>query len=98
VGSRLAFVCWQKLVDNEWIIVPGAAAAQHMTLPPLDDQDSPGPFSLGDPHRLKAVLDAAGLVDISIEAVAEPLWLGCDAPDAVEFFKASGIPVSPSRL
>ena len=31
-GGRLVFVCWQKLVDNEWITVPGAAVAQ----PPYD--------------------------------------------------------------
>jgi SAM-dependent methyltransferase len=45
-GGRLVFVCWQNLADNEWIMVPGAAAAQHVALPPLDDPTAPGPFSL----------------------------------------------------
>jgi SAM-dependent methyltransferase len=90
-GGRLVFVCWQNLVDNEWITVPGAAVAQHIPLPPLDDPGSPGPFSLGDRQRLAAVPDAAALVDVAIESVAEPLWLGRDVADTVEFLKATGI-------
>lgn len=27
-GGRLVFVCWQNLLDNEWITVPGAAVAR----------------------------------------------------------------------
>jgi SAM-dependent methyltransferase len=89
-GGRLVFVCWQNLADNEWIVVPGAAAAQHVTLPSLDPA-GPGPFSLGDRDRLAAVLGAAGLTGIGIEPLAEPLWVGHDVADAVEFFKATRI-------
>ncbi len=90
-GGRLVFVCWQGLVDNEWVTVPAGAAAQHIPLPSLTELGSPGPFSLSDRHYLAAVLDAAGLVDVAIEPVAEPLWLGRDVADTVEFFTASGI-------
>jgi SAM-dependent methyltransferase len=90
-GGRLVFVCWQGLVDNEWATVPAVAAAQHIPLPSLNEPGSPGPFSLSDRHHLAAVLDAAGLLDVAIEPVAEPLWLGRDVADTVEFFKASGI-------
>jgi hypothetical protein len=71
--------------------VPAGAAAQHIPLPSLNEPGSPGPFSLSDRHHLAAVLDAAGLVDVAIEPVAEPLWLGRDVADTVEFFTASGI-------
>ncbi len=90
-GGRLVFVCWQNLVDNEWITGPGSAVAQQISLPPLDDPGSPGPFSLGDRQRLAAVLDAAGLIDVAIEPVAELLRLGRDVADTVEFLKATGI-------
>jgi Methyltransferase domain len=90
-GGRLVFVCWQSLVDNEWVTVPAGAAAQHIPLSSLNEPGSPGPFSLSDRHHLAAVLDAAGLVDVAIEPVAELLWLGCDVADTVEFFTASGI-------
>jgi hypothetical protein len=85
------FVCWQGLVDNEWVTVPAGAAAQHIPLPSLTEPGSAGPFSLSDRHHLAAVLDAAVLVDVAIEPVAEPLWLGRDVADTVEFFTASGI-------
>jgi SAM-dependent methyltransferase len=90
-AGRLVFVCWQNLADNEWIVVPGAAAAQHVALPRLDDPTAPGPFSLGEPDRIAAVLRAAALSDIAIEPIPEPLWLGSDVTDAVAFLKSTGI-------
>lgn|SRR5574341_1842340 len=88
--GRLAFVCWQNLADNEWIVVP-AAAAQHLALPPLDDPAGPGPFSLGERDRVATVLGAAQLTDIAIEPVAELLWMGPDVADTVAFLKATGM-------
>jgi len=58
--GRLVFVCWQPLFDNEWMAVPGLAAAQHVPLPAPGSPDAPGPFSLGDPDRIRTVLTAAG--------------------------------------
>jgi SAM-dependent methyltransferase len=89
-GGRLVFVCWQKLADNEWIVVPGAAAAQHVALPPLDDPTAPGPFSLGDRDRIAAILRVAALRVVAIEPIAEPLWMGTDVVDAVAFVKSTG--------
>ena len=34
--GRVVFVCWQDLMVNEWMAVPGIAAAQHVPLPDLD--------------------------------------------------------------
>jgi SAM-dependent methyltransferase len=90
-GGRLVFVCWRNLADNEWIVVPGAAAAQHVALPPLDDPTAPGPFSLGERDRIAAVLRAAALSDVAIEPIAEPLWMGPDVVDTVAFLKSTGI-------
>lgn len=90
-GSRLVFVCWQSLVGNEWVTVFSGAAAQHITLPPLNEPGGLGPFSLSDRHHLAAVLDAAGLVEVAIEPVVEPLWPGRDFADTVDFFTVSGI-------
>src|SRR5215207_3552260 len=89
--GRLVFVCWQNLTDNEWIVVLGGAAAQHVALPSVDDPTAPGMFSLGDRDRIAAVLRAAAYTDVAIESVAEPLWMGADVVDAVAFFKSTGI-------
>lgn len=90
-GGRLVFVCWQHLADNQWIAVPGAAAAQHVALPPPDDPTAPGPFSLGDRDRIATVLRAAAFSDVVIEPVAEPLWMGSDVVDTVAFLESTGI-------
>ena len=67
-GGVLSFVCWQGVFDNEWMLVPGAAVAGvTASLPPMPGPDEPGPFSLADPGRVHAVLEAAGFG--SVEAV-----------------------------
>jgi SAM-dependent methyltransferase len=90
-GGRLTFVCWQALLENEWITVPGLAAARYVALPELEGPGEPGPFALADPTRLRDILGAAGLADVEIRSVVEPLWLGSDVEDTVEFVKATGI-------
>src|SRR6266545_366761 len=50
-GGRLAFLCWQEMTANEWLTVPFAAVAAHVTLPELPAADEPGPCSLADPRH-----------------------------------------------
>ncbi|MGH9244288.1 MAG: class I SAM-dependent methyltransferase [Acidimicrobiales bacterium] len=89
--GRMGFVCWQGLVQNEWMAVPAGAALQHVPLPDLGDPEAPGPFSLADPARIERVLSAAGWSAITIEPVAPRLWFGSDAIDFVEFAKGTGL-------
>ena len=76
-GGRLAFLCWQYELDNEYFAIPLRAFA---TLMPL-----PGPTPAGrifaDPARLSSLLSGAGWAGVRIEAVAEPAWLGADTAD-----------------
>ena len=90
-GGRLAVLCWADALDNQWMTVPGAAAAQYVALPALDDPASPGPFSLADPHRLPLFCRLARLVEVEAETVTEPLLVGSGITDALEFFKATGM-------
>src|SRR5581483_11483592 len=45
-GGRLAFACWAEPLANEWIVVPGAAAVEHVSVAADGDPEAPGPFSL----------------------------------------------------
>jgi SAM-dependent methyltransferase len=90
-GGCLVFVCWADPAENEWITVPGAAAAQYVAIPPIGDPAVPGPFSLADRNRAVAILDAAGLAEVGIECVTVSLRLGSDVADTVEFVKQAGI-------
>ncbi len=90
-GGRLVILCWADALDNKWIAVPGAAATQYVALPALGDPASPGPFSLADPDRLSAILGLAGLADVAVKVINEPLLLGSDITGTVGFLKATGM-------
>lgn len=90
-GGRLGFVCWQEIRKNAWCIVPLAALAKHVELPPPPPADEPGPFAFGDRARLAGVLAAAGFDDVRIESHEEPLTLGVGSLDqAVAFVTETG--------
>lgn len=88
-SGRVVFACWQPLLDNEWMTVPGAAVAQVLPLPSGDG--GPGPFSLADPAQVDGLLVGAGFSDVSVKPVSAPMWMGHDAMDAVEFMTQTGM-------
>lgn len=75
-GGRLAFVCWQALARNAWMLVPMAAAARHVELPPPPEEGAPGPFAFADPERVRGILAGAGFAGIAIEPLEGELLLG----------------------
>ena len=78
-GGALSFVCWRGVLDNEWMLIPGAAVAEVTgSLPPMPGPDEPGPFSLADPARVRAVLGAAGFGSVAVTAHADHLVIGED--------------------
>jgi SAM-dependent methyltransferase len=78
-GGVLSFVCWQGVFDNEWMLIPGAAVAEVTgSLPPMPGPDEPGPFSLADPGRVRAVLDAAGFGSVTITPHADHIVISED--------------------
>ena len=83
-GGRLVLLVWQALEANEWMteILGALAAGRPLPAPP---PDAPGPFSLADPGRIRAVLTAAGHRQVEVEGLAEPEWWGADADDALTF-------------
>jgi SAM-dependent methyltransferase len=75
-GGRLAFVCWQDLTANDWMLVPGAALAQYVALPDLGEPGAPGPFSFADPTRIKGILEATGFTCVAVAPVRKSLLVG----------------------
>ncbi len=60
-GGRLALVCWRALAENELDLLPLRAAG-------LEARADATPFGLADPGHLRAVLEAAGLADVTLRA------------------------------
>lgn len=81
--GRLVLLTWRGPGPNEWIREFAAAlAAGRDLLPP---PDSPGPFALGDPDRVRAVLIAAGFRKVELDAHQAPMWFGDQVDDAHRF-------------
>ena len=76
-GGRIGFVSWRPLMENEWLLVPGAAAAAHVEIPPAGAAaDAPGMFSLSDPDAVRALLEGAGFSHIEITPIDTTITLG----------------------
>ncbi len=86
-GGRLAFVCWQSLQQNPWMMVPLAAVMQQVALPPPPAPDAPGPFAFADAERVRGILTQAGLRALNFAPVDETLTIGGSGgiDQAVEF-------------
>ena len=93
VGGRLAFVCWQGLEANPWLLVPGVAAAAHVPLPAIGGSGGPGMFSLADRDHLISVVSGAGFADIAVEPVGPMIMLGGGGrlDETLEFLLGTGI-------
>jgi SAM-dependent methyltransferase len=90
-SGRLAFVCWQPLARNPWMLVPLAAAAKHVELPKPPPPGAPGPFAFGDPEHARSILGKAGFQDVDIEPVESELAIGgADLDSTVAFLLGIG--------
>ena len=88
--GRLAFVAWQELARNEWLLsIRGAlAAGRELPSPP---PGMPGPFGLADPDAVRSILTEAGFTDLDVTDIDEPVELGVDTAHAYKFVSGIGI-------
>jgi SAM-dependent methyltransferase len=75
-SGRLVFICWQAVQANPWMLLPAAAVAKHVSLPPPPDSDSPGPFAFADADRVGGILESAGFEGIAFEPLVRKLRVG----------------------
>jgi SAM-dependent methyltransferase len=90
-GGRLVFACWQPLAANQWLLVPGAALAEHLPPPAPVPADGPGMFAFADPDRLRPILAAAGWRDVEITSEHASILVGGggSVDDTVEFLRTA---------
>lgn len=91
-GARVAFACWQDLLANEWMSVPGIAVAEHLPLPAGAEPGAPGPFAFADRDRVRGILEGAGFTEISFDGAERPMQMpGTTAGEVVEFLRGTGM-------
>ena len=75
-SGRLAVLVWQPLPKNPWIAGPMQALAGVLPAPAPPPPGSAGPFSLGDPARVREVLGGAGWKDIVLDPIEDEVAAG----------------------
>lgn len=92
-GGRIVFVCWQPMTANPWLLVPGAALAEHVPRPEPGQSDAPGMFALADPDRLRGILTDGGWREVSITPARTSIQLGGGGTveDTVEFLRGGSM-------
>jgi SAM-dependent methyltransferase len=88
--GRLVFVCFRDRGLNSWWSVPLAAVATVVPPEPPTPPHEPGPFSLADENRLRAVLDGSGFVGAICEPFDQDIVVGDDVNSAIEFILNAG--------
>ena len=86
-GGRLAFLCWRTREENPVFTTGFAEAAAVLGL-----RELPGPsaaFSLADTGRVGALLSGAGFGGIEFAKADEPMLIGRDVDDVLEYERAS---------
>ncbi len=83
-GGRFTFVCWAEATANPWRSVPIAVAGRHVTLPTPEPPGGPGPFSLSETNRPRALLSEAGFEDIRVVRDERDLLIGATVETAAE--------------
>lgn len=88
-AGRLCLATWRPLVDNPWLMIPGAALLGHVVAVPSDDE-GPGMFAQSGPTVVREQLTAAGFGDISLEPVDLSFTVGKTIDDAVDYLADTG--------
>jgi len=88
--GMLAFICWQPVNVNQWVNLPLEVVSNYVALPPAQDSNDPGAFSLGDRKRVIYVLDSAGYSKTSIQQLHTSLNVGANLEEAVTFLTQIG--------
>ena len=89
-GGRLAIATWRSLGENGWLVTlrTALAAGRDLPFPPARGSS---PFGLSEADHVRSVLQDAGYQDVELTPMDEPMELGKDAADALDFAKTMGI-------
>ena len=67
-GGRVALAVWDSVQHNPWALEPALELIERgLTSPPVPG--TPGPFALGDPERVRELLQQAGFTEIEVRSL-----------------------------
>jgi SAM-dependent methyltransferase len=91
-GGRLVMVVWRRRSDNDWMFRAQTIVEQIVTRPVEYDEPTcgPGPFSMADADTTTDILVTAGYTNLALHRCDEPITIGKDIDEAIEFLTALG--------
>jgi SAM-dependent methyltransferase len=93
-GGRVAFISWQELAANEWLMVVGRAVGRYAELPDLGGRaGGPGMFALKAPDETAALLTEVGFTQVGVEPVSTRILLagGGTLDESLDFLLGMGM-------
>jgi SAM-dependent methyltransferase len=93
--GRAAFVSWQGLDANEWLMLIADAVRRHVELPEFGGQArGPGMFALCETDEITTLLTAAGFEQVECDSYTPTIVLGGGGPldDSIDFLLGGGMP------
>jgi SAM-dependent methyltransferase len=91
-GGRFSAVVFSAPQQNPCLTITMAIARRYAGLPPVASVEPGSLLSLGAPGLLERLLNDAGFVDITVQAVAAPFKLP-SSQHYVDFVRAAGSPI-----
>lgn len=92
-GGRIVFACWQAMESNDWVMVPAAAALEHVPVPTgLGTTAAHGAFSLADPD---AGVRQGGLTS-RVTMSHHPSWTTLPSGSATNAVRSAPTPTTMS--
>jgi ubiquinone/menaquinone biosynthesis C-methylase UbiE len=91
-GGRLVMVVWRRRIDNDWVYRAQTIVEQIVSRPADYDEPTcgPGPFSMADADTTTDILRHAGYQNIDLHRCDEPISIGSDLEEAIDFLMALG--------
>ncbi|MGI9646106.1 MAG: class I SAM-dependent methyltransferase [Ilumatobacteraceae bacterium] len=92
--GRAAFITWQGLDANDWLMVVGRAVERFAELPDLGGRaGGPGMFAFKHPDEMTALLTRVGFTNISVEPAATTILLagGANLDESIDFLLGMGM-------
>jgi ubiquinone/menaquinone biosynthesis C-methylase UbiE len=94
-GGRAAFVSWQGLDANEWLMMIADAVGRYVEVPEFGGLSrGPGMFALAQPDEITRLLGAAGFEQVECDSYTPTIVLGGGGSleDSVAFLLEMGMP------
>lgn len=90
-NGKLNFVCWSKLEDNDFFVMPLKIVLRHLNKPLPTPSKLPGPLSFSDPDHTEHILKSSGFKSVAIKTVKTKMINYDTIENQIQLFNKIGL-------